>query len=137
MGCKKEAAATDITVIPFSGGRITFYIENGQQPGAISTLSRSQYDSSWRVSLEDTPAPGQLDLNGIKSYMTQIQAPAGRRGCYVGDSFGARNPSATGHCYGGYSNPEWVKQAESFWVDPGPQWTSTLQRLRQKVISSY
>lgn len=137
MGNKREAAATDITVLPFTGGKISFYIENGREPRPISTLSRSDYDSSWRVSIEDTPATGQLNMQSLITHLRNTQSPTNRRGCYVGDSFGARNPSATGKCYGGYSNPRWVSAAEKFWVDPGPEWSGTLQRLRQKVISSY
>lgn len=137
MGNKHEAPATSITVIPFSGGSIDFYVENsGTNNGAISTMPRSQYDSTWRVSLANTPAPGQLNMDGVKSYLRTSQS-AMRGGCYVGGTGGAQNLSARGACYGGFQNPQWLSSAESFWRDPGPNWNQTLQRLRTKVSSSY
>ncbi|MFL5783503.1 MAG: hypothetical protein ACJ76H_02765 [Bacteriovoracaceae bacterium] len=134
MGNKHEAPATSIAIIPFTGGMIDFYIENSSQvTDPISTLQRSQYDSTWRVSYSPTPAPGELNMEGIKTYLKAPHAS----GCYVGDSMGAQNMASHGNCYGGYKNSEWVTDAESFWKNPGPEWSRTLQQLRTKVSASY
>jgi len=139
MGSRREAPATSISVIPFTGGMIDFYIENSsRQNAAISSLRRDQYDSSWTVSIKNTPAPGQLNLEGVKTYLRDASSPSFRGGgCYVGGSMAAQNMSTRGNCYSGYSNPNWVRDAEAFWRNPGPDWQRTLQHLHRKVSTSY
>lgn len=136
MSSKREAPATSISVIPFTGGYIDFYIENSSRLNdPISTLQRSQYDSTWRVSYGATPPPGQLNMEGIKTYLRNAQNRRG--GCYVGDSMGAQNMSQRGQCYGGVQNPTWLSDAEAFWRNPGPDWQRTLQHVRSRVNASY
>ncbi len=137
MGSKREAAATDIKVIPFTGGMISFYIENSSQVNTpISTMTRAQYDSTWRVSIQPTPVTGQLNMDGIKDYLRTASTRMGG-GCYVGNSMGAQDMSHRGNCYGGYQNQAWMSQAVDFWQNPGAQWPQTLQRLRTTVNGSY
>lgn len=136
MSNKREAPATSISVIPFTGGMIDFYVENSSQLNEpISTLQRSQYDSTWRVSLAQTPVPGQLNMDGIKTYLRNAQSR--QSGCYVGNSMAAQDMSQRGACYGGARNPQWLSDAEAFWKNPGPDWTRTLQHVRRRVNASY
>lgn len=137
MGNKREAPATDIKVIPFTGGMISFYVENSSQLNTpISTLQRSQYDSTWRVSFQPTPATGTLNMDGVKSYLQSATTRMGG-GCFVGASMGAQDMAHRGACYGGYQNETWMNSAREFWQNPGDQWTPTLQRLRTTVSRSY
>lgn len=137
MGNKREAPATDIKVIPFTGGMISFYIENSsQQNSPISTLQRSQYDSTWRVSMQPTPPTGTLNMDGVKSYLQSATTRMGG-GCFVGASMGAQDMAHRGACYGGYQNETWMSSARDFWQNPGAEWPQTLQRLRTTVSRSY
>lgn len=136
MSSKKEAPATDIEVISFDGGLIRFYIENGQNPAPISTMPRSEYDSSWNVSYSPSAPIKGATINDLKAYKEKFN-PSKSGGCYVGDSFGARNMNTTGKCYGGYNGgSEWLPGAESFWKNPGEEWLKTKQLLRKTVVAT-
>ena len=135
MSSKKEAPATDIEVISFDGGVIRFYVENGQNPAPISTLPRSAYDSSWTVSLNPGPPPGNIGVAGLKAYKEKVN-PGSSGGCSVGNAFGARNMDTKGFCYGGYKSPEWMPGAESFWREPGDSWIKAKQLLRKTVVET-
>jgi hypothetical protein len=137
MGSKREAPATSITVIPFNGGSVDFYIENsGRNNGAISSMTRSQYDSTWRVSLANTPPPGNLNMDGVKAYL-QASVSMTRGGCFIGSTGEAQNLSSKGACFGGYQNRQWLSDAEAFWREPGSSWGQSLEKLRTHVNNSY
>ncbi len=137
MGSKREGAATDIKIMPFTGGMISFYVENSSQVNTpISTMQRSQYDSTWRVSFQPSPATGTLNMAGVKSVLESANTRTSG-GCYVGASMGAQDMAHRGACYGGYQNETWMSSARDFWQNPGTEWPQTLQRLRTTVTRSY
>lgn len=140
MASKKEAAATDITVIDFKGGTTHFYIENGHD-GAISGMTRSQYDSTWTIDYIPTREPGTLNVNGLKDYMESYSMINNKGGaCFIGGSFKAQDMSSRTQCYGPIKGSakasEWGNGAESFWRDPGQKWYDTLKSLRKTIVGT-
>lgn len=138
MSSKKEAPATDIEVISFNGGIMKFYIENGKIPDPISTLQRSQYDSTWTVSYLKSEPPGNLSVNDLKSYKEKFNTSTTGGGCYVGGSFQAQNMSEKGNCYGNLRGKadDWISSSERFWKSPGEDWYKTLKYLRKTVVET-
>jgi len=138
MSSKKEAPATDIEVISFNGGIMKFYVENGKIPDPISTLDRSQYDSTWTVSYLESAVPGALNVNDLKRYKERFNTSQNKGGCYVGGSFQAQNMSQKGVCYGNLKDkaPNWIRSSETFWRNPGEEWNKTKKYLRKTVVDT-
>lgn len=141
MSSKKEAAATDITVIDFNGGMTHYYVENKETEPAISLRDRSQYDSTWTVDYIPSDAPGTLNVNGLKSYMESYSMINNKKGaCFIGGSFKAQDMSVRSQCFGAVKGTatasEWSENADSFWRQPGQKWHDTLKSLRKTVVGT-
>lgn len=141
MASKKEGAATDIEVISFDGGIMHFYIENGKIEGPISEMTRSQYDSTWTVDYVPSLPPGNLDVNGLKRYMSSYDMINNKQGaCFIGGSFKAQDYTVKPNCFGAVKNTpkaaDWSEKAEAFWKDPGQGWYDSLKLLRRTIVGT-
>lgn len=139
MASKKEASATDITVISFQGGTTRFYIEN-KTSNPISEMTRSQYDSTWTIDFVPSESPGDLNVEGLKKYIDAQSMLNNKKGaCFIGGSFKAQDMSMKPVCFGPVKGTEiaeqWSKNADSFWRDPGEAWYQAKKSLR-KVITA-
>lgn len=140
MSSKEEAAATDIDIIDFNGGITHFYIENSHT-NPISEMTRSQYDSTWTVDFMRSSPPGNLNLAGLKNYMEANSTMNNKGGaCFIGGSFGAKDPSKRTQCYGPIKDTpiaqQWGQSADAFWKDPGQKWYDALKHLRKTVVAT-
>jgi hypothetical protein len=140
MSSKKEAPATSIDIIDFNGGITNFYIENAQQ-GPISQMQRQDYSMTWTVSYKRSPAPGNIGIAALKSYIERHKNGYDPRGgCYIGESFKAKDTSQAAKCYGTTKDSpiaqQWSGLAENFWRDPGSRWYEALKHLRKTVVGT-
>lgn len=137
LSSKAEAEATDIAVIDFNGGLTRFYVENSG-PGAISELTRSRYNLTWTVDFRPSHRPGQLSVEGLKSFMSRHSAINIESGaCYVGGTFKAQDLTQKTICSGPMKDSSvgrsWGSAAEKFWREPGKRWYQALRLLRKAV----
>lgn len=136
MANRKEAPATDIEVINFDGSKIRWYVENGQNPGRISQMNRSDYDGTWSIAVEQyAPAGPNMSVAQLKTYLGQYLNGNAGGACWVGNTLGARDPSTKANCYGNLKPQlsEWAPSAESFWRQPPEAFYSTHKDLRKLV----
>lgn len=140
MASKKEAAATDITVIDFNGGMTHYYIENNHE-GPISNDKRSDYDLSWTVDYIPSDVPGTLNVSGLKNYIQTYDMTNNNKGaCFIGGSMKAKEMSTRSQCFGAIKGTaaasEWSSSADEFWREPGQKWYDTLKSLRKTVVGT-
>lgn len=140
MASKKEAAATDITVIDFNGGMTHYYIENNHE-SPISNDTRDKYDLSWTVDYIPTDAPGDLNVKGLMSYYDSYSMNNNRKGaCFIGGSMKAKDMSQRSQCFGAIKGTQaasdWSSAADEFWREPGQKWYDTLKSLRKTVVGT-
>lgn len=138
MASKKEALATDIEVIPFTGGVVRFYIENNKTVGPISTIKRDGYDMNWTISSEPSaPLPSNLDVAKLKTFKKEVYDSLGGS-CYIGSTFKAQDMNMKGACFGKMKDKgaDWIPQTESFWKEPGKDWYDSLKYLRKTVVGT-
>ena len=140
MANKKEASATDITVVSFQGGTTRFYIEN-KTAGAISEMTRPQYDSSWTIDFVPSEVPGDLSVQGLKKYIDAQSMINNKKGaCFIGGSFKAQDMSVSSQCFGPVKGSEiadkWSKNADVFWKAPVDGWYQAQKSLRKLIIST-
>lgn len=134
MGNKKESPATDIEVISFKGGIESFYILNKDAKVPVSTMERSSYDMSWRVSVTPTPPAGNMNMAELKKFKEKYDPTSA--GCTIGSTFKAQDMTSTVYCFHGATDPRWVTEGEKFWKEPGDEWLKTKQYLRQVVLET-
>lgn len=134
MFSRREAPATDIEIISFNGDSIRFYVENNNVDAPISTLERAQYDSTWSVQYKQgQPLPAGSSLAQVQRYKeNQVVDYSGA--CWIGEMGGA-SASAQGKCHGNKASVQssWAQVSESFWRDPGPEWTTAKRMLIEKA----
>ena len=137
MGNKKEGSATDFQVINMKGHQIKFYHEPFSDD-APSSLQRSQYDGTWSISYVKSDVPGNISgIVPMQNYLKKnLNFPNGV--CYIGNSFRAKDPTATASCSGPMKpyQPSWAPAAESFWSKPTADWYSTQASLRKLIIAT-
>ena len=131
MSSKKEAPVTGIKIISKRGGEMEFYVENASS-GSVSKMTRSQYDSTWRISYSDSNPPAASTVNGVKKYMQDNEV--NQKFCYIGESFKA-NVEAQATCSAAiaFDKTKWTNSAESFWQNPPEAWYTTQTKLRKLV----
>lgn len=131
MSSKKEAPVTGIKIISKLGGEMEFYVENASS-GAVSKMTRSQYDSTWRLSYSASIPPAASTINGIKKYMQDNEVNS--KFCYIGESFKAlAEARATCSAAIAFDKTKWTSTAESFWQNPPEAWYTTQTKLRKLV----
>lgn len=135
MASKKESAATDIEVISFKGDIASFYVLNGKLTTPVSTITRAEYDMSWRISVTGSPAVTDkltvADLKKHKEIHTEVSG-----GCSIGSTFKAQDMTSKAFCFGGVKNPTWIEAGEQFWKEPTEDWYTTLKYLRKVVVGT-
>lgn len=138
MGSKKESQATEIEVLSFKGGQTRFYIENNKTVGPISNVKRADYDMVWSVDYVQTPAPGKLDLAGVKKFYAATVDDYVKGSCFIGRTFGAQDMSSVANCRKMDTDVahKWKSEAESFWREPGEEWYAAKKYLRKTVLAT-
>lgn len=138
MSSKKEAPATEIEVISFSGGITRYYVENLGASDKISKIPRTQYNGTFTVSYLPSPAPGSIGISGLKAYKGKYIEGQTGGGCWIGSVGKAQDMSQQASCHGNLKpiQSQYISDTESFWRDPGSEWIPTLQKLRKHVESA-
>lgn len=136
MGNKSEAPATDIEVISFEGGIGRFYVEHFGA-GAISAIPRTSYKGTFTLNFVPTEPVGTMNIAQLKAFKVKYDT-ATNDGCWIGSPSGAQDMQSKATCYGKTKQAlnAWNSPAESFWKNPGNNWQSTLQKLRQTILKT-
>lgn len=132
MSNKKESSATDIEVISFNGGIVSFYIQNARGNTPVSETDRADYTMTWRVSSQPSPSVGKMSVADLKEYRKAHT----NSGCFIGSTFKAQDMNSKVHCFKGFENNSWATAGESFWREPGDEWMKTQKHLRDVVKGS-
>lgn len=136
MAKRNEAQATDIEVISFDGGMLSFYVENGSSNnGPISEMDRSQYDGSWKFYYTPSSPAHNLNISQLKDYRGDLTSYKDGA-CWIGTQGNAQDMSSNKvQCYGNASAhlQEWAPHADRFWRNPGPEWHQAKRNLRHLV----
>ncbi len=132
MSSRKEASATDIEVVSFNGDITRFYILANEGP--VSSLTRDEYDVTWRVTSSRSEPPGELSVQELKQYMKDSD-PMKKGACFVGKTFESLNMDTKGWCSSKVRSlgDDWNEQAEKFWRSPGEDWYQTKKKLWDTV----
>lgn len=135
MSSKKESAATDLEVLSFKGGMIGFTILNKTALPPASETVRAEYNSTWRVTVNPSPAvSSKLSMAELKKLVGDLHESRGS--CLIGRTFEAQKLDAQVICLGGLNNPTWKAEAEKFWREPTEEWYKSLKYLRQVVVAT-
>jgi hypothetical protein len=132
LASKKESSATDIEVYAFEGRVFTFYIENKTSESAPSTLTRADYDMSWKIFSNQAPSMVEMNLKQLMDYKEALPF----LGCGMGKTFEAQNMNSQSYCFRGFENVEGLQELVDFWREPGESWYLTLKYLRKVVLET-
>lgn len=138
---KKEAPATNIDIISFDGGMVSFYIENSERAGMKgknSQLRREDYDGNWRVSFAQTNSAfrPEMSMSELRSYYVANYGVLAKSSCYVGGTL-VSNPIP--RCKGRALEIQdaWGASAAEFWAQPDENWYTFQKLMRSEIASQY
>ncbi len=147
-----EADATEIYVVARRGGVARFFLEDAPvntvgSTGVIrppSTIPVSDYGNvNWSVTTLDAPVAGNLDLQGIGTYLDGLGISRGEISSAVTGfcRYGGRRDMLTvdsplSLCQGSMADRQaaWDGVAEGFWRNPGSGWSSFQQGVLERSL---
>jgi hypothetical protein len=103
---------------------------------ALSTVTRAQYDKSWRVAFDPTaPVSNNLNFEQSAIFLDQQNPEIKNDECVIG---GLVQSPASPNCNGSSSNlsSDWAKAAKGFYTSPPQSWYDFLHVMRQNIANN-